>query len=181
MHKIIKWTHSERKIEDLKPAAYNPRRLTEDQAKQLTESIDRFGLCDPIIINQDNTVIGGHQRLKIMKQRGAQDVPVYVPDRALSVDEEKELNVRLNKNLGEWDLELLASFDLDMLKGIGFTSDELDKIFPVEATEQDDSVPDVKENECGVRRGDIWQLGRHRLMCGDATDAADVALLMGGV
>ena len=180
MVKAIKWDHSARKIEDLKPAAYNPRKLTEDQAKHLTESIERFGLCDPIVINRDNTVIGGHQRLKILKQRGSVEVPVYIPDRELSAEEEKELNIRLNKNLGEWDIEMLSAFSQEMLKGVGFSSQELDRIFRIEEDENEDSVPDVKDNPYSVRRGDIWQLGRHRIMCGDSTSEADAEVLMQG-
>jgi hypothetical protein len=67
-----------------------------------------------------------------------------------------------------------------MLKDVGFSSDELDKMFPVEPSAEDDNVPETAQNEFDVKRGDIWQLGRHRLMCGDSTSAADVTLLMGG-
>jgi ParB-like chromosome segregation protein Spo0J len=93
---MIKWKSEKRKVNDLNPAAYNPRKLTEDQERQLTRSIDKFSLADPIVINADNTVIGGHQRLKILKKQGVSEVDVRVPETQLPTDMEKELNLRLN-------------------------------------------------------------------------------------
>jgi hypothetical protein len=175
----LKWTSQQRKINELIPAQYNPRRLTEPQEKQLTESIQKFDICDPIVINSDNKIIGGHQRIKVLKKQGVETVDVRVPSRQLTADEEKELNLRLNKNMGEWDYELLSEFDEEMLKVVGFSPDELDVIFPVEEDEKDDDVPEVRE-ETTTKIGDIFQLGRHRVMCGDSTDAGSVAVLMDG-
>ena len=88
------------KIDDLKPAEYNPRKLTKDQHAHLTESVKKFGLVDPIIVNshvgRENIVIGGHQRLKIAREQGFTEVPVIYVD--LDEEHEKELNLRLNKN-----------------------------------------------------------------------------------
>ena len=116
------------KIEELKAAEYNPRRLTEGQEDNLTKSIKRFGLVDPIIVNKaenrKNIVIGGHQRLKIIKKLEWKEAPVVyvdIPD----IEKEKELNIRLNKNLGEWDYKLLADFDEEILLESGFEEDEL--------------------------------------------------------
>jgi ParB family chromosome partitioning protein len=177
--KKIEWSNSRKSIDDIFPANYNPRKITDEQAAQLKESLDKFQLADPIIINTDNKIIGGHQRYYILKQSGETQVDVRVPDRALTDDEERELNLRLNKNTGEWNLDLLKDFDKDLLADVGFTSAELDAIFPIEASEQDDVVPEPPE-EPVTQRGDIWQLGRHRVMCGDSTDAGSVALLMDG-
>jgi DNA modification methylase len=176
----IKWKNEKRKLSQLKPADYNPRRLTEDQEKQLTDSIDRFNLADPIVINKNDVVIGGHQRLKILKKRGVKEVDVRVPDVELTTDQEKELNLRLNKNLGEWDFDLLADFDKDMLDDVGFDSSDLDQIFAVELepNEKDDVVQEVTEPIC--KPGDLWELGRHRLLCGDSTKVDDVERLMDG-
>src|SRR5574343_267634 len=175
----LKWTSQSRKLSELKPATYNPRKLNPEQEKRLTDSIAKFDVCDPIIINADNTIIGGHQRIKVLSKQGVESVDVRVPSRQLSIEEEKELNVRLNKNLGEWDFNLLKDFDMNMLKDVGFDSLELDKIFPVNSDEKDDDVPEVKE-ETTTKIGDIFQLGRHRVMCGDSTDAGSVAVLMDG-
>tara|TARA_R110002020_G_scaffold106714_1_gene248236 strand:+ start:289 stop:1020 length:732 start_codon:yes stop_codon:yes gene_type:complete len=112
------------KITDLKLADYNPRRLTTKQYNDLKSSLEKFGLVDPIIVNSDNTVIGGHQRLKIIKELGATEVPTVRLN--LSKEDEKELNIRLNKNTGEFDLDILANnFDIDELKDWGFKEIEL--------------------------------------------------------
>jgi ParB family chromosome partitioning protein len=175
----ITWTNEKRKISDLSPAEYNPRQLTEKQAKDLDASLERFNLCDPIIINADNKIIGGHQRINILKQRGAVEVDVRVPSRQLTEHEEKELNLRLNKNLGEWDFDLLADFDQEMLLDVGFDSAELDKMFQLEPDAKDDEVPEPPEAPIS-KTGDIWILGRHRVMCGDSTKIDDVEKLMDG-
>ena len=167
------------KIAELNPAEYNPRRMTNKQYEDLKNSLEKFGLVDPIIINADNTVVGGHQRLRIMRELGAELVPVVRVN--LSKEDEKELNIRLNKNTGEFDLDVLANnFEVDELKDWGFKDIELgfniDKI--VEGNIEDDHIPEVKETR--VKLGDVWQLGKHRLMCGDSTKESDVNKLMNG-
>ena len=124
----IQWHNEKRTISELNPAKYNPRRLTDKQVKDLDTSLQRFNLADPIVINKNNTIIGGHQRINILKTKGINEVDVRVPDKELTEEQEKELNLRLNKNLGEWDYDLLADFDEDLLKDVGFESEELDKI-----------------------------------------------------
>jgi ParB-like chromosome segregation protein Spo0J len=112
------------KISELKQAEYNPRRLTKKQYEDLKASLEKFGLVDPIIINSDNTVIGGHQRLKIVRELGASEVPTVRVN--LSKEDERELNIRLNKNTGEFDLDVLANnFDMEELKDWGFKDIEL--------------------------------------------------------
>jgi ParB-like chromosome segregation protein Spo0J len=107
-------------ITDLKPATYNPRQISKKQYNDLKESIKKFGLVDPIIINQnDNIVVGGHQRLKIAKELKYVDIECVVLD--LSKEEERELNIRLNKNTGDFDIDVLANeFDIDELVDWGF-------------------------------------------------------------
>lgn len=175
----LQWKNETRKVSDLKFAEYNPRQMTEKQAEDLKASIDKFELVDPIVINLNNTIIGGHMRLRILKEKNVEDVDVRVPDRQLSLEEERELNVRLNKNLGEWNFDLLADFDLDKLKEIGFSSDELDKIMSFSPDEKDDDVPEIPE-EPKSKLGEIYQLGNHRIMCGDSTKIEDVEKLMDG-
>lgn len=100
-----------RKISELIPADYNPRRLTEKQEKHLTESLTEFGLVDPVIVNMNsdrkNIIIGGHQRLKVWQKLGNKEIDCVELD--LSIEKEKELNIRLNANTGEWDIDLLTS------------------------------------------------------------------------
>ncbi len=166
-------------VKDLNPASYNPRQISSKQYKDLKESVKKFGLVDPIIVNKDNTVIGGHQRLKICKDLKYVDVDCVMLD--LSKEEERELNIRLNKNTGDFDMDILANeFDIEELTNWGFKHIDLDinidKI--TEGNTEDDHIPEVKESR--VKLGDVWQLGKHRLMCGDSTKESDVEKLMNG-
>jgi len=116
------------KIDDLIFAEYNPRSLSKDQYKNLKNSITRFGLVDPIIVNSNekrkNIVIGGHQRLKIAKEMGIVDIPTVEVN--LTLEKERELNIRLNQNTGAWDWDSLANnFDIDDLMNWGFDEIEL--------------------------------------------------------
>ena len=167
-------------VKDLNPASYNPRQISSKQYKDLKESIKKFGLVDPIIINKNgNVVIGGHQRLKICKDLKYVEVECVMLD--LSKEEERELNIRLNKNTGDFDMDILANeFDIEELTDWGFKHIDLDinidKI--TEGNTEDDHIPEVKESR--VKLGDVWQLGNHRLMCGDSTKESDVEKLMNG-
>ena len=166
-------------INKLKPATYNPRQISKKQYNDLKDSIVKFGLVDPIILNKDFTVIGGHQRLKVCKELKYKDIDCVVLD--LTKEEERELNIRLNKSGGEFDMDILANeFDIEELKDWGFKEIELglniDKI--IEGNTEDDHLPEVKESR--VKLGDVWQLGKHRLMCGDSTKESDVEKLMNG-
>lgn len=165
------------KIEELKPSEYNPRKWESKATENLKKSILEFGIVDPIIVNsapeRKNIVIGGHFRLKVAKELNIKTVPVVyvsIPD----IAREKELNIRLNKNLGEWDRELLANFEEDLLKDIGFADQELDEIFGMEIAEEFDVEKEIQrvlgQKEKRVNIGDIWQLGDHKLIIGSCTD-----------
>lgn len=172
------------KTKELNSAPYNPRKWDENSTSQLTESIKRFGIVDPIIVNGSkerfNIVIGGHFRLKIARDLGYKEVPVVyvnIPD----IEKEKELNLRLNRNTGEWDLKLLAEFDETFLADIGFSSEEIDEVFDwEESPEEFDLQKELQKlniNKIKFQKGDVYQLGEHRLMCGDSTIEADVLKL----
>lgn len=173
--------------ETLTPAEYNPRTWDESAKNGLRESIQRFGLVDPFIVNNApermNVVIGGHFRLEIAKELGITEVPVVyvnIPD----LEQEKELNLRLNRNTGEFDWKLLTQFDEAFLADVGFTSEELDEIFDVDPTPEvfdlEKELQKLEISSIEVRKGDIWQLGDHRLMCGDSTIETDILKLMSG-
>ena len=176
--KIVK-----RKITELIAAEYNPRKINKVQEQDLKDSLTRFGLVDPIIINinkeRKNIVIGGHQRLRVWADLGNTEIDCNELD--LTLDKERELNIRLNKNGGSFDDELVKEyFDFEELTEWGFTPEEL---FEQEETTadgliDDDEIPEAKESK--VKRGDIWKLGEHRIMCGDSTSSDDVAKLMNG-
>ncbi len=119
------------KISKLKPATYNPRQITKKQYSDLKDSIEKFKLVDPIIVNNDMTVIGGHQRLKVCKDLNYKEIDCVLLD--LNKEQERELNIRLNKSGGEWDMDILANeFDIEELKEWGFKDVEfgfnIDKI-----------------------------------------------------
>lgn len=175
-------------INDLLASEYNPRKWPESAIAGLRESIQRFGLVDAILVNsakeRKNVVIGGHFRLKVAKDLGIKEVPVCyinIPD----IEQEKELNLRLNRNLGEWDYSLLADFDESLLTDVGFTSEELDITFDTD-DEQKDTFNIKKEldkldiKKIAAKKGDVYQLGDSRLMIGDSTIEADVLKLMNG-
>ncbi|MFA5132224.1 MAG: DNA methyltransferase [Candidatus Paceibacterota bacterium] len=163
-------------VTDIKPAEYNPRKWSETQAEALKESITRFGMVDPLICNlfegRKNILIGGHFRFKIAQDLGFAEVPVvYVSISDLA--KEKELNLRLNKNVGEFDFTLLKEFDEAFLEDIGFGSSELDTIFDIETVEEvfdlEKELKKLDINEVNVKKGDIYELDGSRLMCGDST------------
>lgn len=175
-------------INKLKASEYNPRKWDDNAIEKLTESIKRFGLVDPILVNsatkRKNIVIGGHFRLKVAKDLGFKQVPVVylnIPEET----KERELNLRLNHNLGDWDYELLTEFDQTLLEDVGFSSEELDDIF-----DQDIDLPEVfdlqKEldkldiKKINVQKGDIYRVGDSKVMCGDSTVSADVMRIMNG-
>jgi len=175
-------------INELRSAEYNPRKHSKEQTDQLKESIKRFGLVDPIICNsvpeRKNIIIGGHFRNEAAKELGMTTVPVvYV--KIADLAKEKELNLRLNKNIGDFDLDLLAEFDEAFLADVGFDSQDLDDIFPVEDDiEQFDLKKELEKlniQSITVQKGDIYELDGSRLLCGDSTIEADMFKLMGDV
>jgi ParB family chromosome partitioning protein len=179
--KTITWHTETRKLSDLIPADYNPRKISEQQAEKLKKSLDTFGYVETVDINLDNTVIGGHQRLKALADLGYDEIDVRVPDRQLTKKEEQTLNVSLNKITGEFDNEKLVMIEPNVLEDAGFEPDELNEIFPVEETAiVEDELPELEEIEPKAKLGDLYQLGRHRLLCGDCTVKENVELLMDG-
>jgi len=173
-------------IKELKPSAYNPRRWDDKIISDMTESIKRFGFCDPILVNcapeRKNIVIGGHLRLKVATLLHFTEVPVVylnIPE----IEREQELNLRLNKNLGNWDEELLKALDTSMLMDVGFTPDDLNNFFD-DILEISDDGFNVKEELTKItvpetKLGDLYELGEHRLVCGDSLDENTVRKLMG--
>jgi DNA modification methylase len=174
-------------IKDLKPATYNPRRWDNTILNQVVESITRFGVVDPIVVNKShnrrNIIIGGHLRLEAAKQAGLKQMPVVYVD-IPEIEREKELNLRLNKNQGEWDTDLLTEFDEKLLGDIGFSSEELDDIFDIDESPEEFDLKkelaklDIKNIE--LKKGDILNLDGNRLMVGDSTIEPDVLKLMNG-
>jgi len=123
---VPNWTLKTFAIKDLKDYHKNPRKLTKEQYQSLKQSLTKFGLIDKPICTQDGMLIGGHQRKNILKGEGIKEVECYVPDRELTPKEIEELNIRHNKNTGEWDYDMLANeFDSLELVEWGFDAGEL--------------------------------------------------------
>jgi DNA modification methylase len=182
-------------IDDLRPDPANPRKISDAELEALIKSIAQFGLIDPIIARRhDGIVIGGHQRLLAARRLGLKTVPTIYVD--LPLEQARLLNVALNKISGSWDEELLAQMladlssvaDLDLTLS-GFDEGELDKLLRsldgrehrerAETFDLDAALEDAQAAGA-VSRGDLWALGPHRVLCGDATDQGDVARLLGG-
>jgi len=178
-------------IKKINPAVYNPRKDLkpgDPEYEKLKKSLAEFDLVEPLIWNKrTGNLVGGHQRLKILEERGDTEVEVSVVD--LPDKKEKALNLALNKISGEWDfpklkdlLEELDTGDFD-IEITGFDDKEIEDLMtqfhvPEEGLTDDDEIPEKVETIC--KAGDLWRLGNHRLLCGDATVEADVAKLMAG-
>ena len=176
----------------LRPAEYNPRKKLKPGDKEyekIKASIEEFGFADPLVVNSDMTIIGGHQRLTVAIDLGITEVPCAIVD--VDKDREKALNIALNKITGQWDDELLANLlkDLDNAKFntdlTGFEKDEIarlcSKLFDKDVKEDDFDVDKELKQPCFSKTGDIWHIGRHKVICGDSTDPAVFEALMDGM
>ena len=182
--KKLEWETKKIKLSSIKEFEYNPRRLSKKQYQDLKKSIQKFNYVEVAAIDFDNTLIAGHQRLRVLKDLEGDDIEidVRVPNRKLTDKEFKEYLVRSNKNTGDWDYDILANtYEIEELIEYGFTEEELEIQEPEyleEETEGDDDIPE-KAPAITVR-GDIYELGGHRLLCGDSTMIDDVKKLMDG-
>lgn len=177
--KVVEWD-----IDKLVGAEYNPRKLSDEQKQTIKDSINRFGLVDPVIVNINpdrfGIIIGGHQRTKVAREMGFEKMPCVELD--LTVEQERELNVRLNKNTGSWDNEILSDlFEKDELIEWGFGEDELnffepDEIIEAEEDEFDGEIP----TEPKTVLGDLYELNGHRVHCASSTEIDAVEKLMNG-
>ena len=179
-------------INDLIFPDYNPRKKLTPEDKEyqkIKNSIQEYGYADLVIINKDNTIIGGNQRSQVLKDLGYEEIECVQLD--LDKTKEKALNIALNKITGEWDYGKLGDLLLELdsenfdLELTGFEDFEIEGIMaPIDFGEEkeiiEDEAPEVPE-EPKAKLGDIYQLGNHRLMCGDSTKEEDVAKLMNGV
>ncbi len=168
------------KIDALIPASYNPRKKLKPgdaEYEKIKNSITEFGYVDPIIVNSDMTIIGGHQRWSVLKALGYDEVDCVVIE--IDKTKEKALNIALNKVTGEWNKELLADLIKDLqsldydVSMTGFEPPEIDELFNdvhSKETKEDDFDVDAELSKPTLtQKGDFWLLGRHRLICGDAT------------
>ena len=182
----LHWRTEKRKVAEIMPWEGNPRKISDEQAEQLKRSLEKFNLVEIPAIDMDNRLIAGHQRVKILLAlgRGDEEIDVRVPNRKLTTEEFEEYNVRSNLTTGEFDWEMLSNFDESFLSDVGFSSQELDRIFEVEETPETFDLQKELEKlditQIEIKKGDIWALGENRMMCGDSTVEAEFKKLMGG-
>jgi len=178
------WHLENRKIKDLLANPKNPRYIKKEMAQHLNDSIAKFGLIDKPIITQDNLIIGGHQRVNTLKKMKVKEVECWVCDQEVTQEEIDELMIGLNLHKGEFDYDKLANeFDIDKLFEWGFTPEELldvdVKDILNEVSEEDNEVLEPPKDPI-TKPGDIYELGNHRLMCGDSTNPDNVKALLNG-
>lgn len=195
-------------IEALNNAKYNPRKdlkPTDAEYIKLKNSVEHFGYVEPVIVNKRNmTVVGGHQRLKVLKDLGYKDIEVVYVD--LDDNDEKALNIALNKINGDWDAEKLEDLLRDLslspdydVELTGFSFDEIETLFSGASTELDEAdkqnkkdkaeqeealnklceEPETNRNPRGIKLGDVYKLGRHKIICGDSYNEETYNKLVG--
>ncbi|MGJ9384267.1 site-specific DNA-methyltransferase [Salipaludibacillus sp. CF4.18] len=192
---MVKVRIEKRKINDVIPAEYNPRKdlaSGDKEYEKIKRSIETFGYVDPIIVNErTGAIVGGHQRIKVLKDLGYKEIEVSVVD--LTDEKEKALNVALNKISGDWDTTLLKDLLQDLDDGdfdmglTGFDMDEIEDMmtqFHVEDEVKEDDfdiegATDEASENTKSRSGEVWQLGNHKLIVGDATKENDMLALLG--
>ena len=175
----------------LKPAEYNPRKKLKKGDKEyekIKNSIEEFGFADPLVVNRDMTIIGGHQRLTVAMDLGYKVVPCAIVD--VNKVREKALNIALNKITGAWDETLLADLLTDLkeadydLDWTGFEAAEVDQLFSNiydrKVREDDFDVEEELKQPVFSQPGDLWFLGKHRVICGDSTGEEIYTRLMDG-
>jgi len=181
----LKWHNEKRKVNELVPYEKNPRRISPEQLENLKKSLKKFNLVEIPAIDADNKVIAGHQRLMILKLlgRGEEEIDVRVPNRKLTQKEFEQYLLISNRVTGEWDLEKLRDFDIELLMNVGFDDSDLsdiwDQVLEVENDEFNIEKEIKKAKETEIKLGDMFALGRHKLLCSDSTNPNTVKTLFG--
>lgn len=190
MSQPLEWSTVQRRVNDLIPLDINPRRISDAKRMKMIESLQRFNLVDIPVVDFDGTVISGHQRLRALQAigRGDELIDARCPNRQLTEKERKEYNVLANTHFGEFDLELFEEHfgDVD-LDGLGFERGEVLRD-DLPAAEEPPLVLEAKEDDyvpppeivTDIVPGDLFEIGQHRLLCGDSTNADDVEMVMDG-
>lgn len=183
--KKLSWTTVQKRVNDLIPQEVNPRKISDKQMSDLKRSLKKFNLVEIPAVDYDGTILAGHQRIKALQilERGEEMIDIRVPNRKLSEKESKEYLIGSNKLGGDWDFDILKSFELDTLSFAGFDDIELAKFWDSDNETKEDSFDVEKELkkivEPKTKLGDIIHLGKHKILCGDSTDPKNLARLLG--
>lgn len=183
--KKLTWTTVQKRVDDLIPQEVNPRVITDKQMSDLKRSLKKFNLVEVPAIDKNGKIIAGHQRIKALQLlgRGGEIIDVRVPNRKLTKQESNEYLIASNKLGGDWDFDLLKSFEFETLEFAGFDPIEIGKLTDPEkeVTEEDfDVEKELKKiKKPQTKLGDIIVLGKHRVICGDSTDKENLKKLLG--
>nr|WP_315245148.1 DNA modification methylase [uncultured Flavobacterium sp.] len=190
----LEWSTEKRKVKDLIPYEYNPRKLSEEKKQKLKDSLEKYNLAEIPAINTNDVIIAGHQRIIVLMEigRGEDIIDVRVPNRELTDQEFKEYNIRSNVQIGEWDIDILNAVfnDVDLLS-FGLNIDDIplpDTMLPSELIneEESDFTPDLPKEPISIV-GDIYEMRSlqkklvHRVICGDSRDTFVYEKLLQGV
>lgn len=187
----LEWTTEKRKVKDLVPFDFNPRKFTPDKQAKLIASLEEFNLVDILVINLDNTIISGHRRIEalMLSGRGDDIIDVRVPNQMLSDHQVKRYNIIANTHVGEFDLSMLEEHfaDIDYADLIDLPDIEADELLPAEMMSVEtpkevieDEFDELPPIEPITLRGDMYELNGHKLYCADSTDVNCVGALMAG-
>lgn len=183
--KKLSWTTVQKRVNDLIPQEINPRKISDKQMSDLKRSLKKFNLVEIPAVDYDGTILAGHQRIKALQllERGNEMIDIRVPNRKLTEKEAKEYLIGSNKLGGDWDFDILKSFELDTLSFAGFDDMELAKFWDNDNETKEDSFDIEKElkkiTDPKTKLGDIIHLGKHKILCGDSTDPKNLARLLG--
>ena len=177
------WRAERRLVSALKTWVGNPRKISPEKFAQLIKRIVARGFHDVIKIDTDNTILSGNQRKKALEQLGIKEVTVLVPNRKLTNEERNKVGLESNTNDGEWDTDLLQSFNIELLADVGLDVGELSDMWAENLEAENDDFDEAKELakiiKPKTKLGDVIIMGQHKLICGDSTDSAVLKKLLG--
>lgn len=183
--KKLSWTTVQKRVNDLTPQKVNPRKISDKQMSDLTKSLKKYNLVEIPAIDLDGNILAGHQRIKALQLlgRGDEVIDVRVPNRKLTKKESEQYLIASNKLGGEWDFDLLKSFDLETLGFAGFDDIEIADFWDKDKEVVDDNFDVEKElkkiKKPKTRLGDMITLGKHKIICGDSTNQKVLKRLLG--
>jgi DNA modification methylase len=184
MSKLI-WTTVQRKVNDLIPQKINPRKISDKQMSDIKKSLQKYNLVEIPAIDSDGMILAGHQRIRALQllDRGEEIIDVRIPNRKLTEIESKQYLIASNKLGGDWDYDLLKSFDMELLQLAGFEDMEIAKFWDEDQEVKEDNFDVEKEikkiTEPKTKLGDIIILGKHKILCGDSTKPENLKRLLG--
>lgn len=184
MSKLI-WTTVQRKVNDLIPQKINPRKISDKQMSDIKKSLQKYNLVEIPAIDKTGVILAGHQRIRALQllDRGEEIIDVRIPNRKLTESESKQYLIASNKLGGDWDYDLLKSFDMELLQLAGFEDMEIAKFWDEDQEVKEDNFDVEKEikkiTEPKIKLGDIIILGKHKILCGDSTKPENLKRLLG--